>query len=201
MPVNRGAMLDLMIRLAQTPMPDGQTLVDREAVAEYLPEEVKSSLLRRMKNNNQQLAQLQQMIEQLGQQLQQLAQENQKNDQQTMQVVEEITASIEQLNKQILQLQDEHDRLEEEKKKEEETNKIKTDSYNSGYADAEKIYQSEQEDASAVPMMGQDAEKESVDGEYSGQLPEEILQGLEGLSDDELALIMEQNPEVLDLIK
>src|SRR5690606_8567991 len=48
MPVNRGAMLDLMIRLAQTQMPDGQALVDREAVAEYLPSEIKSAVLARM---------------------------------------------------------------------------------------------------------------------------------------------------------
>jgi hypothetical protein len=46
MPVNRSAMLDLMIRLAQTPMPDGQNIVDREAVVQYLPEEAKSAILK-----------------------------------------------------------------------------------------------------------------------------------------------------------
>ncbi|MGN0302550.1 MAG: hypothetical protein ACI4BI_06750, partial [Anaerotardibacter sp.] len=62
MPVNRGAMLDLMIRLAQTQMPDGQNLVDREAVVTYLPEEVKSAILRRMDGKN---LQVEQQIEEL----------------------------------------------------------------------------------------------------------------------------------------
>ena len=126
MPVNRGAMLDLMIRLAQTPMPDGQNLVDREAVVEYLPEEIKSALLRRMGDKQQELAQLQQAIEQLGgqlqelvQQLQQVAQESQQNDEQTFQVIDEITDAIEHVNKQILQLQEKHDMIEKERQEQE----------------------------------------------------------------------------------
>lgn len=204
MPVNRGAMLDLMVRLAQTQMPDGQSLVDRQAVAEYLPEEVKSALLRRMKDKTVVLEQLQQQVEQLTQQLQQVAQENQKNDDQTISTVEQIAGAIEQLNKQILQLKDEHDKLEAEKKKEEETNKIKSDSYNQGYGDAEKMYKPSEDDTMSMDMMSGDSmmgkdlsEQPGVDG----QLPDELLQGLESLSDDELALIVEKNPQLLDLIK
>jgi methyl-accepting chemotaxis protein len=202
MPVNRGAMLDLMVRLAQTQMPDGQSLVDRQAVAEYLPEEVKSALLRRMNNGNVQLQQVQQQVEQLTQQLQQFAQQNQHDDDQTMSAVEQITGAIEKLNKQILQLQDAHDKLEAEKKKEEETNKIKSDSYNQGYGDAEKMYKPSDgmnmDMMSGDSMMGKDLSEQ--DGTH-GQLPDELLQGLESLSDDELALIVEKNPQLLDLIK
>jgi methyl-accepting chemotaxis protein len=202
MPVNRGAMLDLMVRLAQTQMPDGQSLVDRQAVAEYLPEEVKSALLRRMNNGNVQLQQVQQQVEQLTQQLQQFAQQNQHDDDQTMSAVEQITGAIEKLNKQILQLQDAHDKLEAEKKKEEETNKIKSDSYNQGYGDAEKMYKPSDgmnmDMMSGDSMMGKDLSEQ--DGTH-GQLPDELLQGLESLSDDELALFVEKNPQLLDLIK
>jgi hypothetical protein len=71
MPVNRSAMLDLMIRLAQTPMPDGQNIVDREAVVQYLPEEAKSAILKRMADKqdavNQQLEQITQQVEQVQQ--------------------------------------------------------------------------------------------------------------------------------------
>lgn len=197
MPVNRGAMLDLMVRLAQTQMPDGQPLVDRQAVAEYLPEEVKSSLLRRMQDKNISLEQLQQQMEQLTQQMQQSLQENQANDEQTMGVVEDIASTIEQLNKQILQLQDKHDTLEAEKKKQEETDKIKSESYNQGYSDAEKLMQSDDS------MMSENPIGEGLEGEegVEGGLPEDILKGLEDLTDDELALIMEKNPEILELIK
>jgi hypothetical protein len=34
----------------------------------------------------------------------------------------------------------------------------------------------------------------------SGGLPEEILAGIEGLSDDELALLLQRNPELIELM-
>jgi hypothetical protein len=218
MPVNRGAMLDLMVRLAQTQMPDGQPLVDRQAVAEYLPEEVKSALLRRMNGENQSLAQLQQQVQQIGQQLQQIAQQNQQQDDQTLSTVEQMASALEKINKQILQLKQEHDKLEADKKKQEEIDKIKSDSYNQGYGDAEKFAQP-QNDMMNNSSMGMGSGQDMMNSEgmmpdgvalgMSGQetvqgsqgLPEEILAGLESLSDDELKLIMEKNPELLQLIK
>ena len=198
MPVNRGAMLDLMIRLAQTPMPDGQMLVDREAVAAYLPEEVKSALLKRMKGENVQIQQLMQQVQQMEQQFQQFAQENQQKDDQTLQMVEEVAAAVEKLNKQILQLSDEYAKLEEERKKEEERIKLKTDSYNAGFLDAESLYsEGEGED---TPIATGDGKESTGTIEEQG-LPDDMLRGLESLSDDELALVMQENPELVDLIK
>jgi len=198
MPVNRGAMLDLMIRLAQTPMPDGQPLVDREAVVQYLPEEVKSALLRRMADKQAELNQLQQAVQMLTQQLQQFAQQDQQDDQQTMSVIEDITKAIENLNKQIIQMQQEYDKVVAEKKKQEEMDKIKSDSYNSGYGDAEKLYQMDEQNAANAmqnPMGEGVNEQEGI-----GQMPDEMLQALENLSDDELALLMQQNPNLTELI-
>ena len=74
MPVNRSSMLDLMIRLAQTQMPDGQPLVDREAVVQYLPEEIKATLMERMAGNQSSLTQIQQSIEELGKIIEELNQ-------------------------------------------------------------------------------------------------------------------------------
>lgn len=207
MPVNRGAMLDLMVRLAQTQMPDGQALVDRQAVAEYLPEEVKSSLLRRMGDKQVVLEQVQKQVEEITQQLQQFAQKNQKDDEQTMGAVEQITSTIEGLNKQILQLQQEYDKLEAEKKKQEENNKLKADSYNQGYGDAENMYKPSDDESMSMmgdAMMGGQPDMGKSLGEQDGlkgQLPDELLQGLESLTDDELALVMQKHPEILDLIK
>lgn len=187
MPVNRGAMLDLMIRLAQTQMPDGQPLVDREAVVQYLPEEVKSALLRRMDGENQNLAQLQEAVESLSQQLQQIVQETRQMDEQTLSVIDEITSAIEQIKQQILQVEENNARMEDEKRKEEELNKIRSESYNSGYSDAESILSSE--------------EGEEFFGSEDMGLPSDIIEGLEDLSDEELRLLIEKNPELIDLIK
>lgn len=187
-PVNRSAMLDLMIRLAQTPMPDGQNIVDREAVVQYLPEEIKAGTLRRMKGENQNIVALQQQMEEMSQQMQQFFQQDQQDDQQTMSTLEELTKAIEQLNQQIIQLKREHDKI-----KQEELEKQKADmKYNEGYKDAEKLYQ-------------QDAEKQmqaiQQDSGMQNQLPEEMLTGLEDMTDDELVVLMQSNPEIIDLLK
>ena len=202
MPVNRSAMLDLMIRLAQTPMPDGQNLVDREAVSQYLPSEIKSAMLKRMQNSNQTLAQLQQQVDELTQQLQQFAQQDQQDDKQTISVIEEITASIEKLNQQILQLQSKHDKIEKDKIEEEKIAKIKEESYNEGYKDLEKIYQNNEQNTQTTsePLNPTEVGVNNPNGINNG-LPDEILTGLENMSDDELALLMQSNPEILDLLK
>lgn len=192
MPVNRGAMLDLMIRLAQTPMPDGQPLVDREAVVAYLPEEVKSALMKRMSENQGSMDQITQAVQKLGQDLQGLSQESKTNDDKTFGVIEEITSTIEQLNKQILQLSDKHDKMENDRKEQDKIDQIKKESYNTGYKDAESAYSSDN-----APL----AETNSFEGTEGGKLPDELLNGIESMSDDELELLMSQNPELSDLIR
>lgn len=185
MPVNRGAMLDLMIRLAQTPMPDGQMLVDREAVATYLPEEVKSAMMRRMDGENQQIQQLMQQVEQLNQMLQQVAQESSKNDEQTFGVIEDITSAIESIKQQILQVQNDNDKMVEDSRKKEEISKIKETSYNEGYKDAE----SQKADMSFEGI-------EATEG-----LSDDMLQGLEDMSDEELQALLSSNPSMAQFIR
>mgnify|MGYP003455285396 CR=1 FL=1 len=216
MPVNKGAMLDFMIRLAQTQMPDGQALVDREAVAQYLPNEVKSALLQRTQGVGLQVekqfqemeqamqemqeqngAQMQEMgtgIEELGQQLQQFAQEFKGNDDQTMKVIEEIAGTLEKMGKDVLQTQQENDKIREEKEKNEKENKLKNDSYNSGYKDAESLLAEEAGEGEEVVALGEE------DDAGLG-LPEDILAGIESLSDDELELLLASNPELAELLQ
>lgn len=190
MPVNRSAMLDLMIRLAQTPMPDGMPIVDREAVAQYLPEEVKSSMLRRMKGQNQNLAQLQQAVQQMGQQMQQFMQQSEQRDNEQMNLIQELMTAVEGLNKQIIQLQDKHDKIESERIQMEKENKLRDESYNKGFTDAEKMY------SESEPMS-----IEEMEGVANEQLPEEILSGIENMSDEELSLLMMENPELQELFR
>lgn len=188
MPVNRGAMLDLMIRLAQTQMPDGMPLVDREAVAQYLPEEIKSSLLDRMKGENQTILQLNQAVETLSQQLQQIVQETRQMDEQTLAVVEDLIGAIEDIKKQILQVEESNARMEEERRKVEELNRIREESYNSGYQDAENLLSSQTGNVS-----------EPVPDDMG--LPDDILDGLEDLNDEELSVLLQSNPELLKLFE
>lgn len=196
MPVNRGAMLDLMIRLAQTQMPDGQGLVDREAVAQYLPAEVKSAMLERMEGASgameEQIAQLGQMMQQMQQGLEQFVQQDQKDDQATMQTIEQLVQAVEQIKQQIVQVEEGNARMEEEKQRTEHENKLRTESYNSGYTDAEKHLVS--------PTMEEDAGILDDLGEQTLPLPDDILQGLEELSDDELAVLLQTHPELADLL-
>jgi hypothetical protein len=179
--VNRGAMLDLMVRLAQTQMPDGSTLVDREAVVHFLPEEVKSSLMRRMGDKQVVLEQLQKDVELH-------KQEEEQANQEIMTVIEDVTGAIEKINNQILQLQKEHDTMVEKEKREKELQSAKDKGYNDGYADAEKQLTSSEDDASLQ------------DDEGIPEFDEEFLAGLQNLTDDELALLVEQNPQIAQLI-
>lgn len=227
MPVNRGAMLDLMIRLAQTQMPDGQGIVDREAVAEYLPAEVKSAMLERMQGKEmameQQMAQMQQGmqemqqgmqqamqqmqeelgggLQELGQQMQQVVKETQSNDEQTMEVIEQLADAIEKVGGDILQVQTDNDTMKQTQAEDEKTNKLKSDSYNSGYGDAERMLASDSMEGEGVLEGEGEFENLGEEAQLGLEIPEDILAGIEALSADELALLLESNPELADLLE
>ncbi len=207
MPVNRGAMLDLMIRLSQTIMPDGQPLVDREAVLNYLPAEIRSGITERMEGNQSNLAEIEeaimqthQALEELNNKLEQIIQESRENDKEIFDVIEDITDAIEKLNEKILQLEKKYDIMVKEKEESDRMQKIKTEAYNKGFKDSEEMYEDkigESIDSSLKSdIMGV--------GDLSGldeQLPDEILEGLESMSDEELALLLQQNPDLINMIK
>ena len=214
MPVNRSAMLDLMIRLAQTQMPDGQALVDREAVVEYLPPEVKSALLERMKDNQGTLTEIIQSIQELGQQIQMVQQETQEslgqmdqqiqevaqtseeNDQQHVQMIEEIAKALENLQERILHTQQTHANMEEEKRKEQEFDKIRSEAYNRGYSDAGSVGFDDPDELGVDMMMG----LEDLEGmEDETGIPDDLLEVIEDMSDEELSVFLEQNPQIAAL--
>jgi len=192
MAINRGAMLDLMIRLAQTAGEDGAPMVDREAVLEYLPVEAKSAIMKRVKGESQKIQMLQQALE-----------ENTQKDEQNLEVIEQLVESVEYLNEQIGQLKQEHDKMKQDEQEQEKHKK----SYNSGYKDAEQIYQGEMQQFQAMNEMPEEDDDENMMEEINqsgGEIPididEDILQGIENLSDDELELLMMEHPEIAELI-
>lgn len=218
MSMNRNAMLDLMIRLAQTQMPDGQPLVDREAVAEYLPQEVKNSLLRRSKEGanafEQQLQELtqafqqsqqefQQFAQQSTQQLQQFVQEMKQNDQQTMEVIKNITNAIEKINGKITKVEQELGIEKEEKMRKEQEEKLTSTAYDNGYRDAQSEVQGLGEglDDEEGGIPDENALNLTPDNPVEDEdLPEELLMGLESLSEEELSLLRMSDPTIQDLL-
>lgn len=205
MAMNRNAMLDLMIRLAQTQMPDGQALVDREAVTEFLPQEVKTALLQRTEQGanafQEQLNQLGQVVQQqqqgmqeMAQQQQQVVQEMKAQDQQTMGVLQNLADSVQRINEK-LGIMEQEGQLRAEQEKQKERDQLMEDSaYNRGYADAEAM--------SGDPLgEGLDEGDDFSEGEAELDLPEELLQGLESLSPDELSYIQMTDPTVSNLLR
>ena len=197
MPVNRGAMLDLMIRLSQTMMPDGMPLVDREAVVQYLPEEIKSALMERMNEHQSSLQEVEAGLEEIGQALeqvtnelsqaiQQVSAESQQADEETFEVIEEIMGAIEGINDQILQLSGEYDKMVAEEEEQKKIKQIQDEFYDKGYIDAEKLYNQE------------DTIPEGTTND--GGVPDELISGMEAMSDDELDKLFQDNPELFDIL-
>jgi regulator of sigma D len=140
------------------------------------------------------MQQMQQALQQTQQFMQQVAKESDSNDEKIFQVIEQITSALEKINDKTLQIEKKHDKMVEEQKEEAKIEKIKSQSYNEGYKDAEGG--AEDEELSDVSFGGL-SDQEGLDG----QLPDDILEGLEGMSDEALELLKQQNPEILELIK
>lgn len=205
MPVNKSAMLDLMIRLAQTPMPDGQNLVDREAVVEYLPPEIRATMLERMEEKDVSMQQMQEelqmavqgmqeMAQQLEQQLEELRKESEANDDQHIQMIEEIAKALEELQERIIQTQGAHDTLENEKKEQDKIDKVKKEAYNRGYSDSESTIQEEMGDPDVEGLEG------AMGLEDQTGVPTDLLDLVESMSEEELAQFIEEFPELAPIL-
>ena len=121
-----------------------------------------------------------------------MVEEVQANDESVIQTLEQLTGGLEQLSQQIQQLTQSEQQREEGVKKEQERMKIQEQSYNSGYSDAERSMQ---------PSEGQALESEPISESMDPNImDDEMLSDLEALKDEELMLMAEQNPELLDMI-
>ena len=113
MPVNKNAMMDLMIRLAQTNAEDGLPVVDRKAILEYLPVGDKKAITDRFselqaKQEQQQLeqqqAEQQLQQQQLAQQQQGMMTEDRQNVQQLGQMMQQFLQTLDMTSKQVDEL-------------------------------------------------------------------------------------------------
>ena len=113
MPVNKNAMMDLMIRLAQTNAEDGLPVVDRKAILEYLPVGDKKAIADRFAELQakqeqqaleQQQAEQQLQQQQLAQQQQGMMTEDRQNVQQLGQMMQQFLQTLDMTSKQVDEL-------------------------------------------------------------------------------------------------
>ena len=93
--------------------------------------------------------------------------------------------------------------MEAEKQQLQRDAELQNKAYNSGYTDAESQLGIGEGAVPQGAMAENDPLVESITEEEGTDmaLPDDLLEGLEALSDDELALLMKSNPEIADLIR
>ena len=204
MPVNRNAMLDLMIRLAQTNGEDGLPLVDRKAVLEFLPTGDKKAITDRFAEikAQQEQAQQQQLQQEQQMQMQQAQQQKGELDQsvteQVMSMLQQVIQASDMTSKQV----DELIMDKEQRDKKEYESQIEEKGYKRGLKDGK--VQSKEEKEEVTPneetsdvneeekkmleeqLLSENAQMEEALN--SQQIPNEVL--------EELLALAQQDPEM-----
>lgn len=204
MPVNRNAMLDLMIRLAQTNGEDGLPLVDRKAVLEFLPTGDKKAITDRFAElqAQQQQAQQEQLQQEQEMQMQQTQQQKGELDQsvteQVMSMLQQVVQASDLTSKQV----DELIMDKEQRDKKEYESQIEEKGYKRGLKDGK--VQSKEEKEEVTPneetsdvneeekkmleeqLLSENAQMEEALN--SQQIPDEVL--------EELLALAQQDPEM-----
>ena len=204
MPVNRNAMLDLMIRLAQTNGEDGLPLVDRKAVLEFLPTGDKKAITDRFEalQAQQQQAQQQQLMQEQQMAQQQKGELDQSVTEQVMNMLQQVIQASDMTSKQVDELimdKEQRDKKEYESKIEEKGNKR-------GLKDGKVQNQEEKEEVTPneetsdvneeekkmleEQLLSENAQMEEALN--SQQIPNEVL--------EELIMLAQQDPEMFTQI-
>ena len=200
MPVNRNAMLDLMIRLAQTNGEDGLPLVDRKAVLEFLPTGDKKAITDRFAELQAQQQQQAQQQEQA--QMQQMQMQKGELDrgvaEQVMSMLQQVVQASDLTSKQV----DELIMDKEQRDKKEYESQIEEKGYKRGLKDGKVQNKEEKEEVTPneevsdvneeeKKMLEQQLLSENAQMEEalnSQQIPDEVL--------EELLALAQQDPEM-----
>ena len=220
MPVNRNAMLDLMIRLAQTNAEDGLPMVDRKAILEYLPTSDRKSILDRFEKQRQE-QELKAQQEQQMQQQQMQQQQGELDANVASQVTNSLQEVINALNITGQQVEELMADKEAREKKEYE-GKIEEKGYKKGVQEAKKeMLNNDSEsinnsnvDNSSSNMSGNVSngeeiqqlpqEEEMVNKLQAQQIPIDVLEELIALSQEEpskFAELIQTYPELQEMLK
>lgn len=216
MPVNRNAMLDLMIRLAQTNAEDGLPIVDRKSVLEFLPVGDKKSILDRYEQLKQE--QQAQQQEQLNQQLQAQQQGMQTQDRQELanmgQYMQQMLQGLDQTSKQVDSLILDKEQREQKQRDDELENK----GYQRGLKEGQNVVNlDEKRNSKQVELPIEEQIEEPSDEEIGAmadselerrmseqQIPDEVLQELLTLSQENPELfsqILQSYPQIAEMLQ
>ena len=205
MPVNKNAMMDLMIRLAQTNGEDGLPIVDRKAVLEYLPVGDKKAISDRFAELKAQQEQQQQMQLQQQEQMQQeqLAQQQAGMQQQDREQVGQLGQIVQQLMNAMKTNSQQVDELlkdKQDREKQEHERQIEEKGYKRGVKDG-KMQNKEEEkeidevltdnipmdDVNDVESQPSEEEIQMMNALDNQQIPDEAL--------EELLMLAQQDPD------
>ena len=213
MPVNKNAMMDLMIRLAQTNAEDGLPVVDRKAILEYLPVGDKKAITERFselqaKQEQQQLeqqqAEQQLQQQQLAQQQQGMMTEDRQNVQQLGQMMQQFLQTLDMTSKQV----DELIMDKENREKKEYESSIEEKGYKRGVQDGKMQTKEEEKeigfadenidmpvynmgDINEVENQPSQEEVQMMSALENQQIPDEVLQELLALAKNEPEVFQE----------
>ena len=205
MPVNKNAMMDLMIRLAQTNGEDGLPIVDRKAVLEYLPVGDKKAISDRFAELKAQQEQQQQMQLQQQQEMQQeqLAQQQAGMQQQDREQVGQLGQIVQQLMNAMKTNSQQVDELlkdKQDREKQEHERQIEEKGYKRGVKDGKMQNKEEEKEIDEVPTDNipmddvNDVESQPSEEEIqmmnaldNQQIPDEAL--------EELLMLAQQDPD------
>ena len=208
MPNNRSAMLDLLIRVAQTQAEDGKPMIDRESLLEYVDISDKNRVVKKFEALREEenlteevLSQTEQMNQQTMQEVQSLAGDFKEGMDGIIKVVDELTGVVEKLQKDVGKLYQYH----EEDKQEERDEKIRDEGRQEVLSEIESP-----EDSSPIETMPPDEEmlgEEQLPGEEMEEepdldieLPDELIQMIMELSDEELMELLSLRPDLEQII-
>ena len=208
MPNNRSAMLDLLIRVAQTQAEDGKPMIDRESLLEYVDISDKNRVVKKFEALREEenltkevLSQTEQMNQETMQEVQSLAGDFKEGMDGIIKVVDELTGVVEKLQKDVGKLYQYH----EEDKQEEKDEKIRDEGRQEVLSEIESP-----EDSSPIETMPPDEEmlgEEQLPGEEMEEepdldieLPDELIQMIMELSDEELMELLSLRPDLEQII-
>ena len=216
MPVNRNAMLDLMIRLAQTNGEDGLPLVDRKAVLEFLPTGDKKAITDRFAELQAQQQQQAQQQEQA--QMQQMQMQKGELDrgvaEQVMQMLQQVIQASDMTSKQV----DELIMDKEQRDKKEYESQIEEKGYKRGLKDGKVQSKEEKEEVTPneeVPDVNEEEKKmleqqllsenaQMEEALNSQQIPDEVLEELLALAQqdpDMFREIIQSYPQLAEMLQ
>lgn len=218
MPTNKNAMLDLMIRLAQTMGEDGMPIVDRQAVLQYLPAIDKKEIVDRFderKDEAEKKQKLQEDVQSKIAEAQQVGQQEKKT----------ITDSLKQLRDMFQVVDGQIDELMRDKAKredDEEFSKYEEQGYKRGVVEGQQSQgqnqeqdpgQSEEDDMSEEDLQALYAQQFDPssrlmdedelmpdDEDVPGTLSVEELEELSNMDPEELIQLLQNDPELAQLL-